>query len=128
MPWVMDFSVEPEETLDTGWRYLSKSKWRLTKGDEPLDFTYKARRLPVSVLRMAVHSVCEPNEYPSSMLRGCTNEPLTIECNPDFYCDPQSKYGENKLAHKEYDGVLEVERREQLLWYNSKITVAEKRY
>ncbi|KAF2312691.1 hypothetical protein GH714_039650 [Hevea brasiliensis] len=91
MPWVIDFSTKPDENSDLGWRDLSKSKWRLAKGDEQLDFTYatseiphhvsdeclselavcsyKARRLPLSVLRLAVRSVYEPNEYPSNMLR-----------------------------------------------------------
>ncbi|KAE8731018.1 S-adenosylmethionine synthase family protein [Hibiscus syriacus] len=91
MPWVIDFSTKPSENSDSGWRDLSKSKWRLAKGDEQLDFTYstsevphhvsdeclselavcsyKARRLPLSVLRMAVRSVYEPNEYPSTMQR-----------------------------------------------------------
>ncbi|KAL7197334.1 hypothetical protein ACSBR2_019974 [Camellia fascicularis] len=91
MPWVIDFSVKPDETNDVGWQDLSKSKWRLAKGDEQLDFTYstpeiyrhvsnewlselpmcsyKPRRLPLSVLLMAVCSVYEPNEYPSTMQR-----------------------------------------------------------
>ncbi|PSR97851.1 hypothetical protein CEY00_Acc24500 [Actinidia chinensis var. chinensis] len=112
MPWVIDFSVKPDETTDVGWRDLSKSKWRLAKGDEQLDFTYstseiphhvsdeclselavcsyKARRLPLSVLRMAVRSVYEPNEYPSSMLRLYQWTP--DECIPEFYCDPQVFY------------------------------------
>ncbi|XP_058209044.1 protein GFS12 isoform X1 [Rhododendron vialii] len=112
MPWVIDFSVKPEGTSDAGWRNLSKSKWRLAKGDEQLDFTYstsevphhvsdeclselavcsyKARRLPLSVLRMAVRSVYEPNEYPSSMLRLYQWTP--DECIPEFYCDPQIFY------------------------------------
>ncbi|CAH9108524.1 unnamed protein product, partial [Cuscuta europaea] len=109
MPWVLDFSVEPDENNDAGWRDLSKSKWRLAKGDEQLDFTYstsetphhvsdeclselavcsyKARRLPLRVLRMAVRSVYEPNEYPSNMQRLFQWTP--DECIPEFYCDPQ---------------------------------------
>nr|XP_004298261.2 PREDICTED: probable inactive serine/threonine-protein kinase lvsG isoform X1 [Fragaria vesca subsp. vesca] len=109
MPWVIDFSTKPDENSDTGWRDLSKSKWRLAKGDEQLDFTYstsefphhvsdeclselavcsyKARRLPLSVLRMAVRSVYEPNEYPSTMQRLYQWTP--DECIPEFYCDPQ---------------------------------------
>ncbi|KAK2969647.1 hypothetical protein RJ640_025824, partial [Escallonia rubra] len=112
MPWVIDFSVKPDESNDEGWRELSKSKWRLAKGDEQLDFTYstseiphhvsdeclselavcsyKARRLPLSVLRMAVRSVYEPNEYPSTMQRLYQWTP--DECIPDFYCDPQIFY------------------------------------
>ncbi|KAK9672097.1 hypothetical protein RND81_12G076200 [Saponaria officinalis] len=107
MPWVIDFSVKPDEHCEIGWRDLSKSKWRLAKGDEQLDFTYstseiphhvsdeclselavcsyKARRLPLSVLRMAVRSVYEPNEYPSTMQRLYQWTP--DECIPEFYCD-----------------------------------------
>lgn len=109
MPWVIDFSMKPDENSDAGWRDLSKSKWRLAKGDEQLDFTYstseiphhvsdeclselavcsyKARRLPLSVLRTAVRSVYEPNEYPSNMQRLYQWTP--DECIPEFYCDPQ---------------------------------------
>ncbi|CAK7326256.1 unnamed protein product [Dovyalis caffra] len=109
MPWVVDFSTQPDENSDSGWRDLSKSKWRLAKGDEQLDFTYstseiphhvsdeclselavcsyKARRLPLSVLRLAVRSVYEPNEYPSNMQRLYQWTP--DECIPEFYCDPQ---------------------------------------
>ncbi|XP_019171266.1 PREDICTED: protein GFS12 isoform X1 [Ipomoea nil] len=109
MPWVVDFCVEPDENNDAGWRDLCKSKWRLAKGDEQLDFTYstseiphhvsdeclselavcsyKARRLPLSVLRMAVRSVYEPNEYPSNMQRLYQWTP--DECIPEFYCDSQ---------------------------------------
>ncbi|KAK6913623.1 BEACH domain [Dillenia turbinata] len=107
MPWVVDFSVKPDEKCDAGWRDLSKSKWRLAKGDEQLDFTYstseiphhisdeclselavcsyKARRLPLSVLRTAVRSVYEPNEYPSTMQRLYQWTP--DECIPEFYCN-----------------------------------------
>ncbi|KAL0393360.1 UNVERIFIED_CONTAM: protein GFS12, partial [Sesamum radiatum] len=109
MPWVIDFSVKPDENSNAGWRDLSKSKWRLAKGDEQLDFTYstseiphhvsdeclselavcsyKARRLPLSVLRTAVRSVYEPNEYPSNMQRLYQWTP--DECIPEFYCDPR---------------------------------------
>ncbi|CAN8244047.1 unnamed protein product [Cochlearia groenlandica] len=108
MPWVIDFSQKPENDSELGWRDLRKSKWRLAKGDEQLDFTYstfeiphhisdeclselavcsyKARRLPLSVLRKAVRSVYEPNEYPSDMLRLYDWTP--DECIPEFYCDP----------------------------------------
>eukprot|EP00257_Ricinus_communis_P016496 XP_015574682.1 protein GFS12 [Ricinus communis] len=112
VPWVIDFSTKPDDNSDLGWRDLSKSKWRLAKGDEQLDFTYltsemphhvsdeclselavcsyKARRLPLSVLRLAVRSVYEPNEYPSNMLRLYQWTP--DECIPEFYCDPQIFY------------------------------------
>ncbi|XP_002873901.2 protein GFS12 isoform X1 [Arabidopsis lyrata subsp. lyrata] len=109
MPWVIDFSKKPENDSNSGWRDLRKSKWRLAKGDEQLDFTYstfefphhvsdeclselavcsyKARRLPLSVLRKAVRSVYEPNEYPSDMQRLYDWTP--DECIPEFYCDPR---------------------------------------
>jgi WD repeat-containing protein 81 len=108
MPWVIDFTVRPDENSDIGWRDLTKSKWRLAKGDEQLDFTYsssdvphhvsdeclselavcsyKARRLSKTILRSAVRSVYEPNEYPSSMQRLYQWTP--DECIPDFYSDP----------------------------------------
>ncbi|KAG2597359.1 hypothetical protein PVAP13_5KG261000 [Panicum virgatum] len=78
MPWVIDFTVMPDESSDNGWRDLTKSKWRLAKGDEQLDFTYssseishhvsdeclselavcsyKARRLPKTILRLSIPS------------------------------------------------------------------------
>lgn len=109
MPWVIDFTGMPDESSDNGWRDLTKSKWRLAKGDEQLDFTYsssevphhvsdeclselavcsyKARRLPKTILRSAVRSVYEPNEYPSSMQRLYQWTP--DECIPEFYSDPQ---------------------------------------
>ncbi|XP_022760770.1 LOW QUALITY PROTEIN: protein GFS12-like [Durio zibethinus] len=128
MPWVIDFSTKPSEDSDSGWRDLSKSKWRLAKGDEQLDFTYstsevphhvsdeclselavcsyKARRLPLSVLRMAVRSVYEPNEYPSTMQRLYQWTP--DECIPEFYCDPRIFYsqhsGMNDLAVPSWAG------------------------
>lgn len=115
MPWVVDFSIKPDENSDSGWRDLSKSKWRLAKGDEQLDFTYstsevphhvsdeclselavcsyKARRLPLSVLRIAVRSVYEPNEYPSTMQRLYQWTP--DECIPEFFSDPQIFYSQH---------------------------------
>lgn len=107
MPWVIDFSVRPDDMSDTGWRDLTKSKWRLAKGDEQLDFTYataeiphhvsdeclselavciyKARRLPLFVLRQTVRSVYEPNEYPVSLKRLYQWTP--DECIPEFYSE-----------------------------------------
>lgn len=121
MPWVIDFSVKPDEKTETGWRDLSKSKWRLAKGDEQLDFTYltseiphhvsdeclselavcsyKARRLPLSVLRTAVRSVYEPNEYPSTMHRLYQWTP--DECIPEFYFDPN-------IFHSQHSGMSDL--------------------
>ncbi|XP_020588652.1 protein GFS12 isoform X2 [Phalaenopsis equestris] len=109
MPWVIDFTIKPDEKSDFGWRDLKKSKWRLAKGDEQLDFTYstseiphhvsdeclselavcsyKARRLPLNILRSAVRSVYEPNEYPSNMQRLYQWTP--DESIPEFYSDPR---------------------------------------
>ncbi|XP_002990350.2 protein GFS12 [Selaginella moellendorffii] len=109
MPWVIDFTAKPDQENDTGWRDLTKSKWRLAKGDEQLDFTYataeiphhvsdeclselavciyKARRLPLLVLRRVVRSVYEPNEYPVNMQRLYHWTP--DECIPEFYSDPE---------------------------------------
>ncbi|KAL6621216.1 hypothetical protein ACP70R_033648 [Stipagrostis hirtigluma subsp. patula] len=78
MPWVIDFTVKPDESSDNGWRDLTKSKWRLAQGDEQLDFTYsssdvphhvsdeclselavcsyKARRLPKAILSASVEA------------------------------------------------------------------------
>lgn len=121
MPWVIDFSIKPDENSDSGWRDLSKSKWRLAKGDEQLDFTYstsevphhvsdeclselavcsyKARRLPLSVLRIAVRSVYEPNEYPSTMQRLYQWTP--DECIPEFFIDPQ-------IFHSQHSGMTNL--------------------
>ncbi|XP_030468894.1 protein GFS12 [Syzygium oleosum] len=121
MPWVIDFSTKPEENSDAGWRDLRKSKWRLAKGDEQLDFTYstseiphhvsdeclselavcsyKARRLPLSVLRLAVRSVYEPNEYPSTMQRLYQWTP--DECIPEFYFDSQ-------IFHSIHNGMADL--------------------
>ncbi|XP_078161188.1 protein serine/threonine kinase isoform X4 [Carex rostrata] len=109
MPWVIDFTEKPDKSSKSGWRDLTKSKWRLAKGDEQLDFTYtssevphhvsdeclselavcsyKARRLPLSLLRSAVRQVYEPNEYPSTMVRLYQWTP--DECIPEFYTDPR---------------------------------------
>ena len=46
MPWIIDFSVRPDETSVQGWRDLTKSKWRLAKGDEQLDFMYSTAEIP----------------------------------------------------------------------------------
>eukprot|EP00656_Telonema_subtile_P044137 TRINITY_DN50432_c0_g1_i1.p1 TRINITY_DN50432_c0_g1~~TRINITY_DN50432_c0_g1_i1.p1 ORF type:complete len:400 (+),score=57.93 TRINITY_DN50432_c0_g1_i1:156-1355(+) len=91
MPWVIDFKSKPilEDPCAECWRDLSKSKYRLTKGEEHLDFTYgsatphhitdhisevtfsiyNARRMRKMDLCRIVRSNFEPNEYPSSLDR-----------------------------------------------------------
>ena len=110
LPWVLDFSAP-----DSGYRDLTKSKFRLNKGDGQLDFTfsvmaevsdsnahvphhisdilsdityyvYKARRTPKSVLCAHVRSNWVPHEYPISMQR--LQDWTPDECIPEFYTDP----------------------------------------
>ncbi|XP_012942081.1 WD repeat-containing protein 81 [Aplysia californica] len=110
LPWVLDFSGP-----DSGYRDLTKSKFRLNKGDGQLDFTYsvmndvsdsnehvphhvsdilsdityyvyKARRTPKSVLCAHVRSNWVPHEYPISMQR--LQDWTPDECIPEFFTDP----------------------------------------
>eukprot|EP01119_Soliformovum_irregulare_P023450 TRINITY_DN8180_c0_g1_i2.p1 TRINITY_DN8180_c0_g1~~TRINITY_DN8180_c0_g1_i2.p1 ORF type:complete len:1262 (+),score=290.72 TRINITY_DN8180_c0_g1_i2:54-3839(+) len=102
MPWVIDFTEQQGK-----WRDLTKSKYRLTKGDEQLDVTYlstdrshhiteplseltyyhyQARRTPIPLLRKYVRSTFQPNEYPSTIER--LYEWTPDECIPEFFTDP----------------------------------------
>lgn len=124
-PWVTDFT-----TKDGGFRNLTKSKFRLNKGDHQLDMTYKqalydidggatsvahhvsdvlsditfhaylARRTPVSVLCEHLRSNWVPNEYPSTMERLYSWTP--DECIPQFFSDPTifKSIHEGKLGSK----------------------------
>ncbi|KAI9318152.1 hypothetical protein BX666DRAFT_1935290 [Dichotomocladium elegans] len=103
MPWITDFSGSK---IEDGWRDFTKTKFRMNKGEEQLDFTfngpvphhitdilsdityyvYLARRTPIPVLCQFVRSKYEPNEYPSSMQRLYSWTP--DECIPEFYTDP----------------------------------------
>ncbi|OAD66079.1 hypothetical protein PHYBLDRAFT_175602 [Phycomyces blakesleeanus NRRL 1555(-)] len=100
LPWVVDFTGT---SVEDGWRDFTKTKFRMNKGDEQLDFTfdgpvphhitdilsdityyvYLARRTPIPVLCQFVRSKYEPNEYPSSMHR--LYEWTPDECIPEFY-------------------------------------------
>ncbi|KAF9430384.1 WD repeat-containing protein 81 [Podila epigama] len=102
-PWITDFTGSD---VSHGWRDLSKTKFRLNKGDEQLDFTfdgpvphhitdilsdityyvYMARQIPIPVLCQFVRSKYEANEYPSSIRR--LYEWTPDECIPEFYTDP----------------------------------------
>ncbi|KAK6998450.1 WD repeat-containing protein 81 [Biomphalaria glabrata] len=110
LPWVLDFS-----SPDSGYRDLKKSKFRLNKGDNQLDFTYsgmgefsetmahvphhvsdilsdityyvyKARRTSKSILCAHVRSKWVPHEYPLSMQR--LQDWTPDECIPEFFTDP----------------------------------------
>ncbi|DBB03865.1 TPA: Spectrin beta chain, non-erythrocytic 5 [Trebouxia sp. C0004] len=114
LPWVLDMTQPPEAGLQeggvgcAGWRNLTLTKWRLSKGDEQLDFTYqsapvphhisdeamselavciyKARRIPKDVLVSVVRPQFQPQEYPASLTRLYNWSP--DEAIPEFYTDP----------------------------------------
>ena len=51
-----------------GWRDLTKTQWRLAKGDEQLDFTYRSSESPhhisdeaLSELALCIYKVCQPH-------------------------------------------------------------------
>ena len=107
LPWVMNFT-DP----NTGYRDLTRSKYRLNKGDDQLDITYEtdpaigslyphhisdflsdityyvyeARRTPKEVLCTHVRRKWVPHEYPNSMQRMYDWSP--DECIPAFFNDP----------------------------------------
>eukprot|EP00041_Stephanoeca_diplocostata_P036608 m.1342664 g.1342664 ORF g.1342664 m.1342664 type:complete len:1750 (+) comp24899_c0_seq7:136-5385(+) len=107
LPWVVDFT-----SASGGWRDLTRSKFRLHKGDQQLDFTYgtgqvsaegivphhvsdvlsevtyyvyHSRRTPKELLCQHVRSTWVPGEYPSSMQRLYAWTP--DECIPAFFTD-----------------------------------------
>ena len=110
LPWVTDFTSPNGKHRD-----LTKSKFRINKGDSQLDITFKnvsdsdddrrenpphhvsgvlseityhvylARRTPKSVLQKHVRAKWEPNEYPVNMRR--LQEWTPDECIPEFYTD-----------------------------------------
>ena len=110
-PWVIDFTAFPlrEDGSPRGARDLTKTKWRLTKGDEQLDFTYRhttpphhvsddclselggvspwldARLAPRWLESFAPNAVAE--EYPKDLEADTRDAP--DEAPIDFYTDPR---------------------------------------
>ncbi|KAG0240959.1 WD repeat-containing protein 81 [Actinomortierella wolfii] len=102
-PWITDFTGE---SVSDGWRDLSKTKYRINKGDHQLDATfegpiphhisetwsdityymYRSRQVSVPVLCQFVRSKYEPNEYMPTIMRYYQWTPE--ECIPEFYSDP----------------------------------------
>jgi WD repeat-containing protein 81 len=101
LPWVTDFSSDSPSSL----RDLTKSKFRLNKGDEALDrtyesgdhhvtavlseityYTYMARVTDRSILCKYVRPIWVPEEYPRSIQRLQHWSP--DESIPEFYLSP----------------------------------------
>ncbi|KAF9969340.1 WD repeat-containing protein 81, partial [Actinomortierella ambigua] len=102
-PWITDFTGD---RVSDGWRDLTKTKYRINKGDHQLDATfdgpiphhisetwsdityymYRSRQVSVPVLCQFVRSKYEPNEYMSTIMRYYQWTPE--ECIPEFYSDP----------------------------------------
>lgn len=109
LPWVTDFSVDPTQGYydENALRDLTRTKFRLSKGDRQLETTfqhsepphhipevlaeltytiYMARRVPMHVLQKVVRSYFVPEHYPFSMNRMYEWSP--DECIPEFFMDP----------------------------------------
>lgn len=130
LPWVSDFS-EPWG----GWRDLQKSKYRIAKGNEQLDSTYRhssprhhvpeslatltlaiylARALPLDELRRTVRANFVPEHYPADIGRLYAWTP--DECIPEFFVDPdvfRSQHADLGLGDLEVPSWAQREAREE---------------
>jgi len=125
LPWITDFSqqiLDPNDmhaALGTGgWRDLSKSKYRLTKGDIQLDNSfkyatpshhlqealsdisyavYKARCTPMHVLQSKVRPQFVPEHYPESIYKLFHWTP--DECILEFYSTSYSNVFTSEHSH-----------------------------
>ena len=150
VPWVADFSEPPDAMLrdaspdvdepdfwrpKPGWRDLSKTKWRLTKGDAQLDFSfanaspphhvsdeclcetttcvYLARATPVSELRRRVRRRFAAREYPSAVERIYAWSP--DEAIPQFYDDPSVFHSDTSSGNQSVLGGSAVSPEESLI-------------
>ena len=75
LPWVRDFSCE-----NGGWRDLSKSKYRLNKGDQQLDLTYDGQKAVLT-------QKSDTSDEDAFML----NQRLSIETPPHHISDVLSE-------------------------------------
>lgn len=110
IPWVTNFSADLRigaKTNEFTLRDLTKSKFRLNKGEKQLESTfshsdpphhipeilaeltyliYMARKVPMHLLQRDVRSIFVPEHYPVSMARMFEWSP--DECVPEFFMDP----------------------------------------
>jgi hypothetical protein len=118
LPWVTDFSVKNPTVVGSGLRDLSRTKFRINKGDQQLETTFKhsdpphhvpeslseltfyiymARRTPMQVLRRVVRDVFIPEHYPQSIRRLYEWSP--DESIPEFYTDSSVFSSIHKSVH-----------------------------
>ena len=131
LPWVTDFT-SPASNL----RDLSRSKFRLKKGDQQLDFTfqhstsnphhitelfsdityyvYLARVTPLHTLKKVVRERFVAAEYPPSMARIFAWTP--DECTPEFYTDPTIFISRHKVALAHQSHTVTAAPSAQLQW------------
>jgi hypothetical protein len=126
IPWVTNFSADlriSAKTNQFALRDLTKSKFRLSKGEKQLESTfshsdpphhipeilaeltyliYMARKIPMHLLQRDVRSIFVPEHYPVSMARMFEWSP--DECIPEFFMDTTVF----RSIHKDY-GLNDIE-------------------